>query len=133
MGPELSEILKSLPPKPPRSRLEPYAALVSELRLQGWTYRVIASLLAEKCGLRVCASNIHHFVHARPVLTRQTEHRPTRTKPKDALGQGIGPPNGQRVDTPTEEPGFTFDPGEPLRIKTPEKRQGFRPPTRPRS
>ena len=41
-------------PKPPRSRLEPHATLIEEMRRRGWTYREIARVLAEnaKSGLR---------------------------------------------------------------------------------
>jgi hypothetical protein len=58
-------ILNSLPEKPARSRLDPYADLIKELLGRGWTYREIAQILLDKCGVRISFSTIHHFVHAR--------------------------------------------------------------------
>jgi hypothetical protein len=38
------DILSSLPPRPARSRLEPYCDLIEELRRRGRTYREITSV-----------------------------------------------------------------------------------------
>ena len=62
MKKQFSEMLKTLPPKRPRSRLEPYADLIHEMRLRDWTFREIARLLGEKCNVKVSPSNVHHFV-----------------------------------------------------------------------
>ena len=62
MKKRLKEILNSLPPQPPRSRLEPYSELIEAMRARNWTYRGIARVLAEKCGVQVSPSNLHHFV-----------------------------------------------------------------------
>src|SRR5579863_7518221 len=62
MKKELEAILDSLPSQPPRSRLDPYAELIDELRRRNWTYRGIAQVLAEKCNLKISPSNIHHFM-----------------------------------------------------------------------
>jgi hypothetical protein len=58
-------ILDNLPPKPPRSRLEPYWELIRELRRRGRTYRDIAQLLAEKFEVAVSPSTVHDFVRVR--------------------------------------------------------------------
>ena len=63
-------ILDSLPAQPPRSRLDPYADLIEEMRRRNWTYRGIAQVLAEKCNLKVAPSNIHHFVRQHELRTR---------------------------------------------------------------
>ena len=48
---DLQAILDRLPPKPPRSKLEPYAELIQELRKRGRSYRDIAGILT------ACISN----------------------------------------------------------------------------
>src|SRR4051794_2152762 len=61
----LKAILDTLPLKQPRSRLEPYAALIAELRGRDWSYRSIAKVLEEKCGLKTAPSTIYDFVRTR--------------------------------------------------------------------
>ena len=64
-------ILDSLPPKPPRSRLEPYAELIHELRRRGRSYREIAAILADRCGVRVGVHTVYNFVRVRtPALKK---------------------------------------------------------------
>lgn len=58
-------ILDSLPPKQPRSRLEPYWELIREMRRRGRTYREIAEVLATKCDVVVAASTIYDFMQVR--------------------------------------------------------------------
>jgi hypothetical protein len=54
-----------LPPKPPRSKLEPHRELIRELRRKGRTYREVARLFHERLGLRVAPSTLHSFVKVR--------------------------------------------------------------------
>jgi hypothetical protein len=54
-----------LPPKPPRSKLEPHRELIRELRRKGRTYREVASLFHERLGLYVAPSTLHSFVKVR--------------------------------------------------------------------
>ena len=42
MDKQLEDILNSLPPRAPRSRLEPFADLIDEMRRRSWTFRDIA-------------------------------------------------------------------------------------------
>ena len=42
--------LANLPPKPPRSKLEPHRELIRELRRKGRTYREVALLFEERLG-----------------------------------------------------------------------------------
>lgn len=58
-------ILNSLPEKPARSQLDPYCDLIKELLSGGWTYRDLARILLEKCGVHISISTIHHFVRTR--------------------------------------------------------------------
>jgi hypothetical protein len=54
-----------LPPKPPRSKLEPHRDLIRELRRKGQTYRDVARLFQERLGLYVAPSTLHSFVKVR--------------------------------------------------------------------
>jgi hypothetical protein len=65
MEPELLTILESLPPKPPRSKLEPHRELIRELRRKGRTYREVARLFNDRFGLYVAPSTLHSFVKVR--------------------------------------------------------------------
>jgi len=82
MDERFQAILDSLPPKSPRSRLEPYWELIRELRRRGRTYREIAQILAEKCQVTVAPSTVHDFVRLR------TRHRqrpqPTELRPPES-------------------------------------------------
>src|SRR5664279_622814 len=77
MDKALDDILKTIPEKPPNSRLTPYADLIDELRQRGSPYRGIVGVLAEKCGCRVWVSNLHHFVRRRGTAKRTTVSKPT--------------------------------------------------------
>jgi transposase len=65
MDKPLSEILKAIPPKPPRSKLEPHYDLIRELRRRSKTYREIAKILEEHVGLHVDHSTICDFTGVR--------------------------------------------------------------------
>src|SRR5688572_15854066 len=67
MDDRFQEILDGMPEKTPRSTLEPYRELISELRRRGRTYREIAHILADKFRLRVAASTIYRFVRKQTV------------------------------------------------------------------
>ena len=54
-----------LPPKPPRSKLEPHRDLIRELRRKGQTYRDVARLFQERLGFYVAPSTLHSFVKVR--------------------------------------------------------------------
>jgi len=54
-----------LPPKPPRSKLEPYAELIQELRRRGRSYREIAGILTDCCGVSAGAHTVYNFVRTR--------------------------------------------------------------------
>jgi hypothetical protein len=58
-------ILDGLPPKPPRSRLEPYQELIREMRNRGRSYREIVQVLEEHCRVSAAPSTVHSFVQAR--------------------------------------------------------------------
>ena len=65
MDAKFEAILNSLPAIEPRSRLEPYSELITEMRKRGRTYREITQVLKKSCGLKVGASTVNDFVLAR--------------------------------------------------------------------
>jgi hypothetical protein len=73
MEPTHQIILESLPPKSPRSKLEPHRELIRELRRKGRTYREVALLLHERLGLYVAPSTLHSFVKVRAKHRKQTQ------------------------------------------------------------
>lgn len=102
MDQDFEEILANLPAKRARSRLEPYAALINELRDRGWGYRDIVRVLAEKCDVQTSVSNLHHFV--RQHSSRQTLEARWSIQPKTPA-------------TPdSEEQFFEFDAEKPLKL-----------------
>jgi hypothetical protein len=71
MNSDLDTILNNLPVKPPRSRLEPHLALITEMRKRHRTYREIAHVLHDSCDLTVGVSTIHDFVRLHPKPSRR--------------------------------------------------------------
>jgi|SRR6185437_3334765 len=67
MDAKFQAILDSLPPKLPRSKLEPYADLIRELRKRERSYREIAGLLKERCGVNVGVHTLYSFVRTRGI------------------------------------------------------------------
>jgi hypothetical protein len=130
MDEKWKDILSSLPPKPPRSGLEPYCELIEELRRRGRTYREIAAVLMEKCQMRASRSNIHHFVRVRAQRAQsasrgsvsahageQIDQR--RTPATDEVRQRIAAMKQRKGVQQPACVGFDFDPREPLRLRTP--------------
>lgn len=75
MDDKFRHLLNTLPEKPPRSRLEPYAELIDELRQRGRTYREISRILAERCQLPASRSTINDFVRVRSRSMRKSRKR----------------------------------------------------------
>jgi AAA+ ATPase superfamily predicted ATPase len=61
MEPVLQSILESLPPKSPRSKLEPHRELIRELRRKRRTYREVAQLFHERLGFGRFNAGIFHL------------------------------------------------------------------------
>jgi hypothetical protein len=79
-------ILDSYPPKPSRSRLEPYAELILELHRRGRTYREIARILSERCNIQTSRSTVNDFVRARSKRPRNPQRVGSpelKIRPKD--------------------------------------------------
>jgi hypothetical protein len=145
MDDKVNEILDRLPPKPPRSRLDPHAALIEELRRRGRTYREIARVLAEDCHVQSSPSNIYYFVRLRAREAKKAKAEQakqnqagsigsskvasTKTTVRNTAAQGNLPNDvakriaafKQRKIPQATSPGFHFDPDEPLRLITEKK------------
>jgi hypothetical protein len=147
---EFQEILNSLSEKPARSRLDPYRGLIKELLSRGRTYREIAQILFQKCGLRISFSTIHYFVHSRSRSKLKSTKSHPRKMEKETAASTVGNEEKEtailRKEIPTNEKVFQriaelkqrtvlsqnssklfhYDPDEPLHIipKAGNKRSG---------
>jgi hypothetical protein len=113
--------LASLPPKPPRSKLEPHRELIRELRRKGRTYREVSRLFADRLGLQVAPSTLHSFVKVRARHRKQVQFElPTVEQPSTQ------PPERDRLAAfkvkPTVQESkrsrFVFRENEPLTLST---------------
>ena len=143
MDAKFEAILNSLPAKEPRSRLEPYSELITEMRKRGHSYREITQVLKKACGLKVGTSTVNDFVLARskskakPSLStsrttetkknrraltgtyRNTEAQESTGRPQKAL-EGIAKTIKELKDRPLKTRAkkllFEYNPDEPLRL-----------------
>jgi IS30 family transposase len=84
---KFEEIINGLPEKPARSRLAPYGDLIKGLLNRGRTYREIARILIEKCGVQISFSTIHHFVHNRS----RSKSKPGKSQPRELEKKTLAP------------------------------------------
>jgi IS30 family transposase len=140
----LRAILEKLPQRRRRSKLEPFAALIRELRARKRSYREIVEILRERCDLRVGLHTVYQFVRKRelqrpaPKTIRLSRKRPVRQEPKAArprqkiapalldssedIQKRIAALKARAVPPATERKEFAFDENEPLQlIKTDRK------------
>jgi len=134
------QILKDLPKKPARSRLDPYGSLIEELLGSGWTYRAVARILADKCNAHSSISTIDHFMRRRkkPKRNSSKHQRPARraeaeggiaagtegkgiltTEPKtteDSVYQRIAALKQRPVPVQNAANAFHYDPDKPLQL-----------------
>ena len=64
MDDNIRTVLDQMPEKN-RSKLEPHADVIRELRRKGRTYEEIANFFSERFDLKVAPSTIHAFVRVR--------------------------------------------------------------------
>jgi len=62
---ELLKLLENLPPDEPRSKLEPFRAIILRWRRQGRSYRRIQEILREQCQIEVAYETLRKFVQRR--------------------------------------------------------------------
>ena len=72
MDEKLRQLLDQMPERPPRSKLEPHAEVIRELRKKRRTYGEIATFFREHLQLSVAPSTIHDFVKTRARQARQS-------------------------------------------------------------
>ena len=141
MDDKVNEIIEKLPAKLPRSRLDPHATLIEEMRRRGRTFAEIVRVLAEECQLSTCPSNIHHFLKLRARTAKIAKRAGTRSGISSEVGfsqvtpgaAGLQPVPSTDVvrriaalklrkplPSPVSE-GFDYDPNEPLRLVKPGK------------
>ena len=144
MDERFQAILDNLPPKQPRSRLEPYWELIREMRRRGRTYREIAHVLADKCHVTVAASTVHDFVQVRSKNRprKSQAELPPRAKPEEtskpapaeetaASGPASQDDVRSRIEAVKRRPQpekpkrvFEYDENEPLRVARDNKQEG---------
>jgi len=121
MEPTHQIILESLPPKSPRSKLEPHRELIRELRRKGRTYREVALLFRERLGLYVAPSTLHSFVKVRAKHRKQTQFElppiepSTRQAPESG---GIAALRAKSLAATRRPTRFVFRENEPLTLAT---------------
>jgi hypothetical protein len=135
-----------LPAKQPRSRLDPHATLIEEMRRRGRTFAEIPRVLAEECKVTSSPSNIHHFMKLRARKARLAKRASRRSdvssaiaSPQSITSKTLSQPTPstdaagriavlkQRKPTPSPTPpGFDYDPNEPLRLLKLEKSEADR-------
>jgi hypothetical protein len=121
MEPVLQSILASLPPRSPRSKLEPHRELIRELRRKGRTYREVAQLLHERLGLYVAPSTLHSFVKVRAKHRKHTQFELPPVEPSSTQGSELNGIVALRAKSlaPARKPArFVFRENEPLTLAT---------------
>ena len=81
---QIAHILADADARPARSKLEPYADLIRELRQRRWTFRKIADALRERFAVTASPSTIHDFakVRARRANADIRPAQPADSQPK---------------------------------------------------
>jgi len=121
MEPTHQTILESLPPKSPRSKLEPHRELIRELRRKGRTYREVALLFRERLGLYVAPSTLHSFVKVRAKHRKHTQFELPPIEPSSVQGPELSGISALRAKSlvATRKPArFVFRENEPLTLAT---------------
>lgn len=127
MDDNIRSMLDQIPEKAPRSKLEPHADVIRQLRRKGHTYVNIAHFFAEKLNLKVAPSTIYAFVRVRA----RRHHRVRVELPpaennsltsRSAIG-GTDEDIRRRIEElkrrkppEPEKPRFHYDENEPLHL-----------------
>jgi len=121
----IRQILDELPDREGRSCLAPYLELIFEMRRRKYSYREIARLLAERCGLKISHSTIHDFVkrHSHEVSgcgSADTSMQPNEDCRKVDHGEDVRERIAALKRRPAlssrDETRFRYDSDEPLRF-----------------
>jgi hypothetical protein len=115
----ISAVFSDLPPKPPRSKLEPHLELIRELRRKGQTYRGVARLFRERLGLSVAPSTLHSFVKVRAKHRKRTQFElpPVEVAiPELPPADRIAALKARPLEQPRKTSRFVFCENEPLTL-----------------
>lgn len=118
---EVSQIIAGfadLPPKSPRSKLEPHRELIRELRRKGQTYRDIARIFEERLHLSVAPSTIHSFVKVRGKHRKQVQFElpPATAKASSPENEPIAALKTKPTAQEAKRTRFVFRENEPLTL-----------------
>jgi len=138
MDESLESILDSLPPKPSRSKLEPYREFIRELRRRGRSYQEITNILRDRCGVTAGVHSVYNFVRVRAKAEERKRPKQcgggksTETAASTRFVEGAHsqprPPTGNDVrknieqlkrrqpGEPPEEKVFVYNEDEPLKL-----------------
>ena len=134
MNESLLAILNTLPPKRSRSKLEPYKEFIHELRRRGRSYREIAEILRDRCGVAAAVHSVYNFVRVREKAKRKMRTRQNstprsaemvtssetclqpRTLADDDAWKNIEALKQRKGEAPAAEKVFVYDEDEPLRL-----------------
>jgi hypothetical protein len=89
---QIAKFLADADARPARSKLEPYADLIRELRQRRWTFRKIADALRERFAVAASPSTIHDFAKVRAQRARAETRR---TKPEHPQAGAAAPASGK--------------------------------------
>jgi hypothetical protein len=133
----IKEIIKSLPPKPARSKLEPYAKLILELHRGGRSFREIVRVLSESCDFKTSHSTVNDFVRARLKKKEKPQKKKKTAEPSQSNRPGfisgkrqeiepivteqeiqrrISDLKNRRTKNETASQLFEYDPDQPLQL-----------------
>jgi len=91
---QIAKFLADADARPARSKLEPYADLIRQLRQRRWTFRKIADALRERFAVTASPSTIHDFAKVRAQRARAKNQRtqPEHPQPGAAAPASSKPP-----------------------------------------
>jgi hypothetical protein len=131
MDDKIRAVLDRMPEKG-RSKLEPHADVIRDLRRKGHTYEEIAQFFAERLNIKVAPSTIHAFVRVRARRHRQlrielpadgSSASNLRFDRNDAeVRRRIEELKHRPEQDKTERPRFQYDEDKPLELIRDSKR-----------
>jgi IS30 family transposase len=85
---QIAKFLADADARPARSKLDPYADMIRELRQRRWTFRKIAAALRERFAVSASPSTIHDFTRVR---ARRAKAEIQPTQPERPQSKAVTP------------------------------------------